>query len=76
LIFHICVDADDPILRQVKIDKKKVTNVLKNIRTKSDIPDGEELMPLDNISGVLVDVPHDHLHIVVQIPFIGSRECK
>jgi hypothetical protein len=38
------------------------------MKVGSDIPDGKLLDPLDEVSEALSDVPHKHIHIIVQHP--------
>jgi hypothetical protein len=38
------------------------------MKAKADIPDGELLEPLDDVSEALNDIPRKHIHIIVQRP--------
>ena len=38
------------------------------MKVESDIPDGELLDPLDDVSEVLNDIPRKHIHIIVRRP--------
>jgi len=53
---------------KVKIDHKARRDLLQTMKVESDIPDGELLDPLDDVSEVLNDTPRKHIHIIVRHP--------
>ena len=56
------------MLSKVMIDYKTRHDLLQMIKVERDIPDGELLDPLDDVSEVLNDIPRKYIHIIVRHP--------